>query len=782
MKNRALSFLLLIAIFCFIQTAWSQSPTWPQYPNYGPGTNLTDFIVTPDVFQELLFDRPDLCHGESLSESKKNIIVFGNGINTSYDQAYDETLPLLKDALDTQAAALPNTDSIKFCLAYNATYGFLNDLMESSIQAHIGEGLAYKYAKFMAFYNYYMGNDLSKDSLIDNHITDLRSHVNMYADWLDAGKNIIVVSHSQGNFFVNEAYAILKSYQKNVSSFHIVSVASPDDHVAGTADNYHITLRDDMISHDIIGDILGNMPPNIINIEPVLCNGSAGSLADPARLIFDREGFLNDLERIYQCHGFDNSYLGKYKLEEDESVLYELDEDGSALVGAGSIVSFTPPPLLFPPPMGCPEYTHILDERGNCFALNNNTRLAILNSILRYIVHDSPIDEEPLPTVPLSAPTGLQVSAIGYRQIDLSWTPSSESAVVGYRIYRNDELLYAIASSAYSDTNDMGPRIEYCYQISAFDAAGNESPRTDKKCTTTGYDVTWARLFPENSPPPTDLRRIVFDSGRGEMVLFGGGNSVVSNDETWVWNGTDWEQKNPLHRPIGRFHHALAYDAARGEVVLFGGGYGNYNYLNDTWVWDGNDWTQKTPLHSPPVSSGHAMVYDTARSEIVLFGGGADTWVWNGSDWIQKNPLHSPPARSVHAMAYDTARGEVVMFGGGFDDTWVWNGSDWIQKNPLHSPERRSGHTMTYDEVRQKVILYGGNGRRDSWMWDGNDWTQIQAESIPSAGSGSSSRPTMAYDSWRDEVILYLGYADYPFYLYNETWILKDLKDDGSNP
>ena len=53
-----------------------------------------------------------------------------------------------------------------------------------------------------------------------------------------------------------------------------------------------------------------------------------------------------------------------------------------------------------------------------------------------------------------------------------------------------------------------------------------------------------------------------------------------------------WVQQSPGHSPAGREGAAIAYDAEHGETVLFGGVSASTRY-GDTWIWDGTDWTQR---------------------------------------------------------------------------------------------------------------------------------------------------------------------------------------------
>jgi Concanavalin A-like lectin/glucanases superfamily/IPT/TIG domain/Calcineurin-like phosphoesterase/Fibronectin type III domain len=80
-------------------------------------------------------------------------------------------------------------------------------------------------------------------------------------------------------------------------------------------------------------------------------------------------------------------------------------------------------------------------------------------------------------TTPPSVPTGLAATLGGPAQVNLVWTASTDNVgVTGYKIYRNGTLLASIPANpaSYSD-GGLTPGTSYTYQVSAVDAAGNES-------------------------------------------------------------------------------------------------------------------------------------------------------------------------------------------------------------------------------------------------------------------------------------------------------------------
>jgi hypothetical protein len=110
------------------------------------------------------------------------------------------------------------------------------------------------------------------------------------------------------------------------------------------------------------------------------------------------------------------------------------------------------------------------------------------SSPVRVVAHD---------VFPPATPTGLQAVFSGPGQkpfIDLIWAGNSESDLAGYNVYRregegqalkiNTEL---VKTPAFRDS-DVVPDHEYVYSISAVDARGNESPRSEEAAETVPKD------------------------------------------------------------------------------------------------------------------------------------------------------------------------------------------------------------------------------------------------------------------------------------------------------
>lgn len=99
-------------------------------------------------------------------------------------------------------------------------------------------------------------------------------------------------------------------------------------------------------------------------------------------------------------------------------------------------------------------------------------------------------------TVPPSSPTSLVATPVSATQIDLSWEASTDDlGVVGYRLYRDGSAtpLTTVPATSTSDSG-LSAATQFCYQVSAVDAAGNESAPSAETCATT-------EAIPDTTPP-----------------------------------------------------------------------------------------------------------------------------------------------------------------------------------------------------------------------------------------------------------------------------------------
>jgi hypothetical protein len=166
---------------------------------------------------------------------------------------------------------------------------------------------------------------------------------------------------------------------------------------------------------------------------------------------------------------------------------------------------------------------------------------------------------------------------------------------------------------------------------------------------------------------------MTWDPVRNVAILFGG---VVNNSmlgDTWRWNGTGWSQVPTGTGPPARMRHAMSFDPTTGRIVLFGGanGYSASNYLNDTWEWNGTQWQQVATAQSPPPLVGACMMHDPVQSRMLLVGQPAtgpssssmEAWEYDGTTWTLLSTAAAYLPNQFHlALAWDQQRQRAVLF------------------------------------------------------------------------------------------------------------------------
>ncbi len=99
----------------------------------------------------------------------------------------------------------------------------------------------------------------------------------------------------------------------------------------------------------------------------------------------------------------------------------------------------------------------------------------------------------PADTQAPSVPSNVTVSSKTTASVTLTWSASSDNkAVTGYKVFRNGTLVSSVsptASPTFTD-NGLSSATTYTYQISAYDAANNESAKSASLAATTNTPTT----------------------------------------------------------------------------------------------------------------------------------------------------------------------------------------------------------------------------------------------------------------------------------------------------
>jgi hypothetical protein len=183
-------------------------------------------------------------------------VFFANGIDTDRESAEAS-----KGRLQQYLGETYEGQTLTYDLAYNNTTNFVVDLLQSTAQAGIqfdSQILAWLYGLGLApdWFNQWYQTFLKLETQIVAQ--DLADHVAQYQQALVQGKKVMVVSHSQGNFYVNDAKKALEAQQPPLpmTAFGIFGVATPANNVGGAAQPYYTNNR------DVILAVPGSLPAN----------------------------------------------------------------------------------------------------------------------------------------------------------------------------------------------------------------------------------------------------------------------------------------------------------------------------------------------------------------------------------------------------------------------------------------------------------------------------------------------------------------------------------------
>lgn len=143
----------------------------------------------------------------------------------------------------------------------------------------------------------------------------------------------------------------------------------------------------------------------------------------------------------------------------------------------------------------------------------------------------------------------------------------------------------------------------------------------------------WTPVTAGTVPVPRLFAGFAYDPLRQRSLLFGGVAGGLVRNDLLEWDGTVWTERTPIHRPPARAGGSMVWHDGLQRIVLFGGyalNFGSPVWRNDTWVWDGSDWQELVTTARPPAAAKPFMAHDAARNRIVLSfadtTGALDTW------------------------------------------------------------------------------------------------------------------------------------------------------------
>jgi hypothetical protein len=196
-------------------------------------------------------------------------IFFGNGVLTTRDHAQTSLYDLAAFLETALQSASPNRD--QGCTQYKLAWDseFFNSSNGVATVANALQQLSIAVAQWIGgIWSLVWGNLFQytitvpgvDDSFNNSPVTsgysdlvtsvnsffqpDVQNHIDLYKAELQAGNNVIVIAHSQGNFYINEVYP--KLALPSGRYFKTLGVATPAVQVAGNGS--YVTLRNDIIT------------------------------------------------------------------------------------------------------------------------------------------------------------------------------------------------------------------------------------------------------------------------------------------------------------------------------------------------------------------------------------------------------------------------------------------------------------------------------------------------------------------------------------------------------
>ncbi len=158
---------------------------------------------------------------------------------------------------------------------------------------------------------------------------DLRSHIANYTSLIEDGEKVLVVAHSQGNFYANLSREYLKNTMGMTGNYlGIVSVATPASYVSGLDEGFFIefnqpytTLTDDVVITDLVDIITEPLSGNVTNNNIFQSTKDTYIDTDPVH-----HNFIKSYLR-YGSNGFDKSANN----QSGPKIFYDIDRVEASL-------------------------------------------------------------------------------------------------------------------------------------------------------------------------------------------------------------------------------------------------------------------------------------------------------------------------------------------------------------------------------------------------------------------------------------------------------------------
>jgi hypothetical protein len=205
------------------------------------------------------------------------VVVFGNGLMSTQDDS-DRSSKRIEESFQLFPSEL--SSCVEFAVAYTGSNGNMSDLYES-LKQRLGQETV-----VASFWNWLEGKEDLPDGMEEELFSiavnfdfptmvspeDMVNQLAFYREIVLSGNKVVVVSHSVGNLFANEAHDILYNDENGATpipsnSFGIAAIATPSSFV-GWGGPYTTLVEDGVIAAISLATPSGKpnpLPPNKTN-------------------------------------------------------------------------------------------------------------------------------------------------------------------------------------------------------------------------------------------------------------------------------------------------------------------------------------------------------------------------------------------------------------------------------------------------------------------------------------------------------------------------------------
>ena len=164
--------------------------------------------------------------------------------------------------------------------------------------------------------------------------------------------------------------------------------------------------------------------------------------------------------------------------------------------------------------------------------------------------------------------------------------------------------------------------------------------------------TTWKQIGGEG--PAISKPLLAYDAARNQIIMLGLDSNSATQMYAYDPAAPTWNQITPTTLPPCVNEGGLTYQEANQTLIYTGGVCANAVGIDETYEWDGTNWNKITLVIADNRVFGPAFAYDSQRQVTTLFGGTpvgslpvSDTWVYGSGTWLTVSDFSRPGPRSL---------------------------------------------------------------------------------------------------------------------------------------